>query len=208
MKKYLFIFVSLLSFLLPTNVIAQQKEATYIYRNDNAFNAFACSDIDSITYEGNGINATQVIWINENAKRIPVSVIDSVSFSVPQNVLLQIAEEDLNGWEIGYSLGDEYVVAYHEESDNTLVMMKNKNGAEAEEGLTLCFNEDGEIIRVGTLGKVYDVKYEDDNIILYRINEDGLYEEEVIPINQNAQSRRVLMRAISINDIIQLISVY
>lgn len=206
MKKYLFIFVSLLSFLLPTNVIAQQKEATYIYRNDNAFNAFACSDIDSITYEGNGINATQVIWINENAKRIPVSVIDSVSFSVPQNVLLQIAEEDLNGWEIGYSLGDEYVVAYHEESDNTLVMMKNKNGAEAEEGLTLCFNEDGEIIRVGTLGKVYDVKYEDDNIILYRINEDGLYEEEVIPINQNAQSRRVLMRAISINDIIQLIT--
>lgn len=188
MKRMFFLLITLL-FSFPYNeILAQQKKAAYIYRNDNIFDAFACTEIDSITYNvENGIS-NQIIWTNDGIKIIPISRIDSISFEVPKNIILQIPEEDLNGWDLGYSLGDEYVVAYWDETDSTLVTMINKNGGEEEAGLILCYDADGNVIKVGNATKLYNVEYIDDSIVLSRINDEGFFEEEIIPILYNNPS--------------------
>lgn len=133
-------------------------------------------------------------------------IIDSESFEDSQKLLL-IPNEDLNGWEIGYCLEDKYVVAYHDETDNSLVTMINKSGEDADKGLILVFNEEQEIASVGTMEKLYDVSFEDNNIILYRINEDGFYEEEIIPISQaRNQFENARRRAPSAGDVWNLVS--
>lgn len=206
MKKYLILFVTLLSLLITNYIFAQQKKATYIYRNDNVFDAYACSEIDSITYEEENGIANQVIWTKDGVNKIPVATIDSVSFEVPKTIFMQIPEEDLNGWEFGYSIGNEYIVAYIDESDNTLVTMTNKSGEEADKGLILCFNDDYDVVSIGTMSKLYDVKYEDNTIILYRINEDGFYEEEIIPVSQMARTYRNPRKGPSPGDALNFIS--
>ena len=160
----------------------------FIYRNDNVLDAYACSEIDSITYKNENGIFNQVIWQKEEANTIPVSIIDSISFEVPRNIILQIPEEDLNGWDLGYSLGDEYVVAYWDETDSTLVTMINKNGGEEEAGLILCYDVDGNVIKVGNVTMLYNVEYIDDSIVLSRLNDEGFFEEEIIPILYNNPS--------------------
>ena len=160
----------------------------FIYRNDSILDAYICSEIDSITYKNENGIFNQVIWQKEEANTIPVSIIDSISFEVPKNIILQIPEEDLNGWDIGYTLGDEYVVAYWDETNNTLVSMINKNGEKEEAGLILCYDVDGNVIKVGNVTKLFNVNYIDGGIQLSRINEEGFFEEEIIPIPHNNPS--------------------
>lgn len=124
-----------------------------------------------------------------------------------QKTMLQIPEEDLNGWEIGYCLADRrYVVAYHDDTDNSLVAMINKSGEDADKGLILVFNEEQEIVSVGTMERLYDVRYEDDCILLCRINEDGFFEEEKIPSSQKSLAPKVQTRAASAGDIWNFVS--
>ena len=188
MKKLFFLLGALLLLFPYNEIIAQQKKATYIYRNDSIFDAFACAEIDSITYEEENGISNQIIWTNKVVNKIPVSVIDSISFEVPKTIIMQIPEEDLNGWDLGYSLGDEYVVAYFDEADSTLVTMINKNGGKEDAGLILCYDIDGNIVKVGNVDKLYDVKNVEDNIVLSRLNDDGFFEEEIIPILYNNPS--------------------
>lgn len=188
MKKHGLYILVLLSFFTFNETFAQQKKAAYIYRNDNLFEAFACAEIDSITYELESGISNQVIWTKEGINLIPISTIDSISFEVPKNIFLQIPEEDLNGWDIGYSLGDEYVVAYFDEIDSTLVTLTNKNGGEEDAGLIICYDVDGNVIKVGNVTKLFDVQYIDNNIVLSRINDEGFFEEEIIPILDNYPS--------------------
>ena len=75
-----------------TMVLAQvQGAAMYIYRNDGAINAFLKSDIDSIRHsplDHDSVmhveNVTQEIWTMDSVYRIPLTVIDSVSFVTPE----------------------------------------------------------------------------------------------------------------------------
>ena len=94
----------------------------------------------------------------------------------------------MNGWDIGYTLGDEYVVAYWDETNNTLVSMINKNGGKEEAGLILCYDVEGNVVKVGNVTKLFNVNYIDGGIQLSRINEEGFFEEEIIPIPQNNPS--------------------
>ena len=50
MKRFITLLVAFFSLISSCNLFAQQKKATYIYRNDNVFEAYSCDEIDSITY--------------------------------------------------------------------------------------------------------------------------------------------------------------
>lgn len=70
-----------------------QNNAMYIYRNDGEFNAFFKEEIDSITYSYFDNDSLlhddvqmQVIHTIDSVYRIPVAVIDSVSFVKPQTI--------------------------------------------------------------------------------------------------------------------------
>lgn len=65
-----------------------------VYRNDGDFNAFFVDEIDSITYSTFGYNGVryndpevEVIWTADSVYRIPVEVIDSISFTRPETKL-------------------------------------------------------------------------------------------------------------------------
>lgn len=87
-------FLLSLYFVLLATISFSQNEignTFYVYRNDGAFNAFYSSEVDSITYscidkdsvEHEGI-VTQEIWTSDSIYRIPLNVIDSISFVKPQ----------------------------------------------------------------------------------------------------------------------------
>ena len=201
-KNMIYLLIALLSLFTYNETIAQQMKGTFIYSNDSLIDAFACTEIDSISYmEESGIT-NQIIWTSDSINAIPVSVIDSIGFEVPKNIIMQIPEEDLNGWDIGYSLGNEYVVAYRDTTDSTLVAMINKNGGADEAGLILRYDVDGNIVKVGDINQLYDVNYVDNYIILSRINEDGFFEEEIIPTDSESSSsaRKQAKNVISFDD--------
>lgn len=87
---FLCVFLSMLSLC---SVVAQ-NEAVYIYRNDGEFNAFLQTDIDSIAYSHLDKDSvyheewqTQVIYTHKGNYRIPLALIDSVSFVTPEPVV-------------------------------------------------------------------------------------------------------------------------
>lgn len=90
MKKLFTLLIMVISFI--TNSFAQ--DAIYIYRNDGDFNAFFKNEIDSITYSHLDLDSvynadfkTQVIYTNDSIYRIPLEVVDSVSFFAPPAIL-------------------------------------------------------------------------------------------------------------------------
>ena len=89
MKKLL---VMILCFVSVINTFGQSQtgDALYFYRNDGQINGFLRSDIDSITYSCIDIDSilhqqyvTQEIYTIDSVYRIPLSVIDSVSWYTP-----------------------------------------------------------------------------------------------------------------------------
>ena len=87
-------FLLSLYFVLLATISFSQNEignTFYVYRNDGLFNAFYSSEVDSITYscidkdsvEHEDI-VTQEIWTSDSIYRIPLNVVDSISFVKPQ----------------------------------------------------------------------------------------------------------------------------
>lgn len=70
-----------------------QNDAVYVYRNDSEINAFLKTDVDSVVYSQIGLDSlthseyvVQEIWTVDSVYRIPLEVIDSVSFVTPPTV--------------------------------------------------------------------------------------------------------------------------
>lgn len=87
-----------------------QNNAMFIYRNDGEINAFLKADIDSIRHSALDLdsmlhaeNVVQEVWTVDSVYRIPLAVIDSVSFITPPTVY----KEDVNRLE--YNLLD-YII--------------------------------------------------------------------------------------------------
>lgn len=159
--------------------------------SNNPIYFFAFLAILFASCESNVIDNTTILDDNFTAKK----------------TMFQIPKENLNGWEIGYCLADKrYFVAYHDDTDNSFVAMINLSGEDAEKGLILVFNEEQEIVSVGTMEKLYDVSYEDDNIILSRINDNGFFEEEKIPTYQKKLAQELQPRVTSTRDIFKFVS--
>lgn len=134
MKKSIIILISLLTLFFPNEIQAQSRRAaTYIYCNDNNFEAFTCSEIDSITYEGDNANIKQVIWTKDGASKILVSSIDSVGFNPPQRIY---EAKNYNGWDdVRFNI-----------ADNTCAYIKEKDNGDISELLTFVpLNEDSVI---------------------------------------------------------------
>ena len=90
MKRQL-LTVLLLAFTAVSAMAQTVGDAIYIYRNDGEFNAFLREEIDSIAYsyyDADSIRyeeiVTQLIYAGDSLYRIPVAVIDSVSFVQPE----------------------------------------------------------------------------------------------------------------------------
>lgn len=90
MKRFLLLLLSLLVYNFSYSQ-DQLNRAFYIYRNDGIFNAFYYSEVDSITYsciDADDIEqvnpVTQEIWTSDSVYRIPLNVIDSISFVKPE----------------------------------------------------------------------------------------------------------------------------
>ncbi|MCD8235576.1 MAG: hypothetical protein LUD00_02745 [Prevotellaceae bacterium] len=81
---------------LLVTVIAEalaQNDAMYVYRNDGEINAFLKSDVDSVVYSQLDVDSlvhsgyvVQEVWTVDSVYRIPLEVIDSVSFVTPKTV--------------------------------------------------------------------------------------------------------------------------
>lgn len=68
-----------------------QNDAMYIYRNDGEFNAFLKADVDSVVYSYYDVDSIyhkdcqmQVVYTPDSIYKIPLAVIDSVSFKAPK----------------------------------------------------------------------------------------------------------------------------
>ncbi len=91
MKKSI---LSLLMMLMMQNIFAQViGDAFYVYRNDGYFNVLYRSEVDSIAYSQYDIDSlyydkvvTQVFYTTDSIYRIPLNVIDSISFVTPSTI--------------------------------------------------------------------------------------------------------------------------
>lgn len=91
MRRLVFIIVCLISTLCSS---AQEETSLYVFRNDGAFNAFFYEELDSITFSSVNTDSTkstnivvQEFWTPDSVFRIPLEVIDSVSFITPKTIV-------------------------------------------------------------------------------------------------------------------------
>lgn len=70
------------------------QDVIYVYRNDGEFNAFFKEEVDSITYSNFDLDSiynqdvkTQIVYTADSVYRIPLEVIDSVSFFAPPTIV-------------------------------------------------------------------------------------------------------------------------
>ena len=172
---------------------SEKEDGIYVYQKNDSISVFSRSEVDSIIYVNKAKTMYQETWTEKVTYGIDLSKIDSVGFVRPFNMLLSIPKQYLEGWDFGYIHGDECFLGHYENNGNVTVLI-NKKGVETEKGLILVFNDKEEVINVGSAYNLFDVKYTDNNIVLFRINNDGLYEEETISIKNNA-AKTISIRA-------------
>lgn len=95
MRKIIFLCLSL---LVNLSGVMAQNDAMFVYRNDGAINAFLNADVDSMRCSHIGLDSVeykdyvvQEVWTVDSVYRIPLEVIDSVSFVTP----LQFTRKEL-----------------------------------------------------------------------------------------------------------------
>ena len=88
------IILTILIIAISLCKLMAQNEAMYVYRNDGGFDAFLKSDIDSIVYSHYDNNRVyhsdwqmQEVHTSDSIFRIPLAVIDSVSFVAPPTIV-------------------------------------------------------------------------------------------------------------------------
>lgn len=88
------IILTILIIAISLCKLMAQNEAMYVYRNDGGFDAFLKSDIDSIVYSHYDNNRVyhsdwqmQEVHTSDSIFRIPLAVIDSVSFIAPPTIV-------------------------------------------------------------------------------------------------------------------------
>ncbi len=195
MKKILLLFLSLL--LQLSSIEAQDEKAIFIYRNDNTFNAFFNSEVDSITYSNTDLNGvehettvTQIIWTNDSVFRIPLAVIDSVSFCKPQTVYRDNVKANIT------ELFDYFI----EEEDGCLLFNKNTpSNLYPNTGDVLILREgEHNLFPEGFVGKVKNFNIDSGNIKIEYEGITGLsdiFEQYVniekirVPTSNQTQSR-------------------
>lgn len=139
MKKT-FIFLLLLMTMLVEAVA--QNDAMFVYRNDGVINAFLKTDIDSIKHSNLDVDSIlhkeyviQEVWTVDSVYRIPLAVIDSVSFVTPPTIYKEGVtkmEEELVQYVIGadslsLKLKSETPPSLIPQPDDLLVLLEGCN---------------------------------------------------------------------------------
>lgn len=90
MKKTL---LTLLLLVAAATGATAQNDAMYVYRNDGVINAFLKADVDSMVCSQVDLDSllhseyvVQEVWTADSVHRIPLAVIDSISFVTPETV--------------------------------------------------------------------------------------------------------------------------
>lgn len=90
MKRLLTFILLFAAFLCGAKA---QNEALFVYRNDGAINAFLRSDIDSMVCSQIDLDSllhadyvVQEVWTADSVYRIPLAIIDSISFVTPPTI--------------------------------------------------------------------------------------------------------------------------
>lgn len=177
MKRLFLLLIFSISFI--SSIIAQNN-AMYIYRNDGDFNAFLKSDIDSIRYSRIGVDSVycdewvvQEFYTPDSVYRIPISVIDSISFVTPEVKYHQNVMRMNESW-LDYiiDLGSGYITFALSTPSNLLPHIGQVVVAESYEG----------VFAEGFAGRVKNYIIESDKILFNVDNVDlsDIYEHLVL----------------------------
>ena len=142
-----------------------ENDAIYIYRNDGQFNAFFDARVDSITcshYDADSIWHSdwqmQVVHTSDSIYRIPLAVIDSVTFAAPAPVLSNDVVRMEKGL-LDYLIKVEGMALTFESSlPKTLEPSKGD--------ILVCTDFEHPLFEEGFVGKVYDTSASSDGFLV------------------------------------------
>lgn len=161
MKKILTTMVVLTFVCL--NIGAQKT--FYVYRNDGQVNTFFFDMVDSITISYIDIDSiiqpthvVQEIWTQDSIYRIPLSVIDSIGFQTPSNILTE--DSHLISQQLR-----EYVIG--SDSMKIYLAKDTPSGTIPKVGSKLVTLEMDSKFPYGFLGRVKEISQHQDNIVLH-----------------------------------------
>lgn len=178
MKRFLILLLSFMTIIASYSQNLQDR-AFYVYRNDGIFNAFYNSEVDSIKYSCLSIDSiecenvvTQEIWTSDSVYRIPLNVIDSISFVKPEtsykpNVI---------------RLNDEYM-PYIVHSDSLFIKFDKKIPRQLipKKGDILLYEGFNDLFSTGFVGRVHSV-VNDDNFFVKcdSVEFEDVYDELIL----------------------------
>ena len=131
------------------------QDVFYVYRNDGQFNVFYCDEVDSIVcsqsdMEGNMLSdyQYQVVYTADSVYWIPISVIDSISFSAPDT---EYGTDVVKMYDmLPYITGvDGMTISFSSEIPRSLLPRIND--------ILLCEDFDHELLPTGFAGRVRTV---------------------------------------------------
>lgn len=159
MKRWIIAIVVLLMFVSD---IWARHDVLYVYRNDGMINALLMSEIDSIRYSKLDLDSVaqkehvvQEVWTVDSVYRIPLVIIDSVSFITPETVYKPGAYR-LTADMLDYLIGsDSLTLFFKKETPYYVLPAKNDK---------LTLDEVTTALPHGFLGQVYNVRSEEERI--------------------------------------------
>ena len=161
MKRLIATFSLLLTMIAGASA---QNDAMYVYRNDGVINAFLKTDIDSVRYSHLDLDSmfhkeymVQEVWTVDSIYRIPLEVIDSVSFMTPPTIY----KDDAN-------VIDKSMLDYIISVDSLTLFFRNDTPKDILPSLNdkLVFMEVNDILPHGFLGQVIDIRNESEYIVV------------------------------------------
>lgn len=152
MKK---IGIIILSFVISLASKAQSEDVIYLYMNNGDFNAFFCSDIDSITQSKADLQGkihddwnTQIIYTKDSVYKYDMSVIDSISFHAPATV-----------YQPNVVLMDESWIPYINIVDTLVLSISNSfSNNKVKVGDVLITTDSGGMVEKCFAGRVSEIK--------------------------------------------------
>lgn len=166
MKTTRLFLLTILLCLTASLSLQAQSDAFYIYRNDGQFNAFFDADVDSITYshyDADSLYHTgwqmQVVHTTDSIYRIPLEVIDSISFEAPAPII----SKDVVRMEEGLL---DYLVKV-DGMDLTFSSLIPHFLQPSKGDVLVCTDFENPLFEEGFVGKVYDTSSSSEGYVVY-----------------------------------------
>ena len=187
------VFVSMILVLMAILGFSQTVgDAIYFYRNDGDFNAFFRENIDSITYSNYDVDSiyydeimTQVIYTSDSVYRIPLAVIDSVSFVNPE-IIYHPDVVKMDNILIYLNRIDGMTLFFDSKMPESLRPQKGK--------VLLATIGSSDILDNGFIGRIVDLTTEGNDVIVSceKVDEIGDVVQQMIGIEHYPQPRNMI----------------